>query len=90
MSWDRVANTLTTNSGVISSDVKGHPMQHRVLSLREILIIASVCSYPNFQAPWSYEFGERKSSFIREIVGECFPPLFAFVIAQHLNQLVSA
>ncbi|MBG30639.1 MAG: hypothetical protein CMI31_11655, partial [Opitutae bacterium] len=38
---DRPASTLTMNSGVISSDMKGHPVQNRVLSLREILILST-------------------------------------------------
>ena len=44
---DRPASTLTTNSAVISSDAKGHPTQHRVLSVREVLTVASASPFPD-------------------------------------------
>ena len=40
------AKTLTQNSGVFSSDNKGHYCENRVLSLREILILATVFDIP--------------------------------------------
>ena len=54
MQSDRVASTLTTNSGVISSDIKGHPTQNRVLSLREIMILSSLqlCSANEKDVTW--------------------------------------
>ena len=35
MKWDLPASTITMNSGVISSDMKGHPEQNRVLSIKQ-------------------------------------------------------
>ena len=88
MHTDRPASTLTTNSGVISSDVKGHPRQHRVLSLREILIVASVCSYPGFDAPWwataEPVFTELGAKEIRDVLGESIPPLALCKVVMHL------
>ena len=40
------AKTLTQNSGVFSSDNKGHYCENRVLSLREILILSTVYDIP--------------------------------------------
>ena len=43
---DEPAKTLTQNSGVFSSDNKGHYCENRVLSLREILILSTVYDIP--------------------------------------------
>lgn len=80
------ANALTTNSGVISSDVKCHPRQHRVLSLREVMIVASICTYPTCDIDFSYVFPSPKENrLIRDVIGECIPPLLAFRIGCHVN-----
>ena len=42
------AKTLTQNSGVFASDNKGHYCENRVLSLREILILATFFNIPRF------------------------------------------
>tara|TARA_B110000008_G_scaffold193114_1_gene191811 strand:- start:627 stop:1877 length:1251 start_codon:yes stop_codon:yes gene_type:complete len=84
MSWDRPSNALTTNSGVISSDVKGHPEQHRVLSLREIMIVSSVCGYPGMTPNWTYKFPPNKDKLIREVLGECIPPLLTYTIVKNV------
>ena len=100
MKWDNIAGTITTNSGVISSDIKGHPEQHRVLSIRELLILSSIQSHPNTTHDWDgkYQFfmkpiDESKPSqpctnkLIREIIGESIPPLAMSKIVAHLISL---
>ena len=88
MRGDRPASTLTTRSGTISSDVKGHPSQHRVLSLREILIAASVAPRPGFEAPWWSHarevFEALPESTLRDVVGESIPPLVLSRMVSHL------
>lgn len=87
MNGDRPASTLTTNSGVISSDVKGHPTQHRVLSTREVLIVSSVGQYPGFVPKWRQVlpyFEELSDRLIRHILGESIPPLLMQRIVQHI------
>lgn len=94
MVGDRPSRTLTTNSGVISSDVKGHPTQHRVLSVREVLIVSSMSAFPGCVdairrlAP-AAETLERVATLkqIRHIAGESIPPLLTFSIVQHLLHL---
>lgn len=86
MNWSRPANALTTNSGVISSDVKGHPTQNRVLSLREIMIVASIASFPNSnEKSFDYNFDGYSDKLIREVIGECIPPLLTYKLACHLT-----
>lgn len=87
MSWDRPGNALTTNSGVISSDVKGHPDENRVLSLKEIMIVASIHGYPGEDVPWHYEFPDD-DKLIRDLIGECIPPKLSYIIGQHLINLI--
>lgn len=81
--------TLTTNSGVISSDTKGHPTEHRVLSVREVLIASSLSSHPRFDAPW-HTLVEKSMTrldhgFIREVVGESIPPLLLYRLVSYLE-----
>ncbi len=92
MKWDSPASTLTMNSGVISSDIKGHPDQHRVLSLREILILSTL-DHPRWKKEYSFEgikYGRPKneqvfsSKLIREVIGESIPPLAMSCLVNHL------
>lgn len=81
------ASTLTTNSGVISSDVKGHPTQNRVLSVREVLIVASMAPYPGFDPPWADACRQVEAlpgRVVREISGESIPPLLAQRIVERI------
>jgi DNA (cytosine-5)-methyltransferase 1 len=91
MHGGRPAATLTTNSGVISSDVKGHPRQDRVLSVREVLIVASVgaAGLENDDLPWKAALrtiSDLPHRLIREICGESIPPLLASALVKHLLQ----
>ena len=84
---DRPASTLTTNSGVISSDVKGHPTEHRVLSVREVLIVASLAGHPDFAPIWSHAetvLSTLPHRLVRTIAGESIPPRFLYAVVQHL------
>lgn len=88
MRGDKPASTLTTNSGVISSDVKGHPSQNRVLSVREVLIAASLASYPGICIPWDAACRIIESlppRVARHIAGESIPPLVMRHIVTHLK-----
>lgn len=93
MKWDIPASTLTMNSGVISSDMKGHPEQNRVLSLREILILSTL-DHSRWKKKFSFEgihYGRMDESeifskkLIREVIGESIPPLG---MAQLVKQLI--
>lgn len=95
MSWDKPASTLTMNSGVISSDVKGHPEQNRVLSLREILLLSTL-DHPKWKKTYSFEgirYGRMSRSetfskkLVREVVGESIPPLAMMKLVKHILRL---
>ena len=90
------ASTLTMNSGVISSDMKGHPTQNRVLSLREILILSTFEQSRVSKFPWSgkYSFGNyekqtAEDKIIRQVVGESIPPLASATIVRRLMEIDS-
>ena len=95
MRWDKPGGTLTMNSGVISSDVKGHPDQNRVLSLREILILSTL-DHPCWDKKYSFDgvrHGRQLSDkpfsarLVREVVGESIPPLAMKKMVEHLLHL---
>ena len=89
LKWDAAASTLTMNSGVISSDMKGHPEQNRVLSVREILLLSSLEAHPGVEYEWDrkYQFrsinqkgelfykGDFTPKLVRQVIGESIPPL---------------
>lgn len=95
MKWDKPGGTLTMNSGVISSDVKGHPDQNRVLSLREILILSTL-DHPAWPQKYSFDgidYGRSStdksfsSKLVREVIGESIPPLAMEKMVKHLLSL---
>jgi len=95
MRWDRPGGTLTMNSGVISSDLKGHPEQNRVLSLREILLLSTL-QHAQWGRTYSFEgikYGRMKEKetfskkLVREVIGESIPPLAMLRIVERLREL---
>ena len=95
MWWDKPGGTLTMNSGVISSDLKGHPEQNRVLSIREIILLSTLQN-PRWKKNYSFEgieYGRMKEEevfskkLIREVIGESIPPLAMFRIVERLTDL---
>ena len=103
LKWDSPASTLTMNSGVISSDMKGHPEQNRVLSVREILLLSSLEAHPGANYEWDkkYQFrsvneegelfynGNFTPKLVREVIGESIPPLAMNRIVGRLMDLDS-
>lgn len=101
LKWDKPSSTITMNSGVISSDMKGHPEQNRVLSVREILMLSTLESHPAASYPWNgnYEFkskkakegwfhgGELSAKLVRQVIGESIPPLAMSKIVNRLRLL---
>ena len=101
LKWDSPASTITQNSGVISSDMKGHPEQNRVLSVREILLLSTLQERPGTDYLWDghYQFtsvredgsdfygGEFAPKLVRQVIGESIPPLAMASIVSHLMSL---
>ena len=96
-SWDRPANTVTQNNGVISSATCVHPgrvivssdidekriySDPRVLSLYELFIISSLPK--DWKVPeWANE------SLIRHVIGEGIPPLMIKAIVLPLMEALN-
>ena len=101
LKWDFPASTITQNSGVISSDMKGHPEQNRVLSVREILLLSTLQNHPSVEYPWNgqYQFtskredgsefydGEFTPKLVRQVIGESIPPLAMAKIVGHIMRI---
>jgi DNA (cytosine-5)-methyltransferase 1 len=95
MKWNHPGGTLTMNSGVISSDLKGHPEQNRVLSIREILLLSTLQN-PEWEKIYSFEginYGRMREGetfskkLVREVIGESIPPLAMTRIVERLLEL---
>ena len=98
---DSPARSITQNSGVISSDMKGHPEQNRVLSVREILLLSTLQNHPGLEYPWNgqYQFtskredssefydGEFTPKLVRQVIGESIPPLAMAKIVGHIIRI---
>ena len=82
LAWDKPSSTITMNSGVISSDMKGHPDQNRVLSVREILMLSTLQNHPAASYEWGekYEFKSKKAGDGWFHDGEMSPKLVRQVI----------
>jgi DNA (cytosine-5)-methyltransferase 1 len=101
LKWDQPASTLTMNSGVISSDMKGHPEENRVLSVREILLLSTLEAHPGAIYDWDkkYQFksididglpyynGDFTPKLVRQVIGESIPPLAMNKIVGRLMDL---
>ena len=95
LKWKESASTITMNSGVISSDMKGHPEEHRVLSVKEILMLSTLHNSPAVTYPWGerYQFksimkkGENKKKKRYHHGGEMHPRLVRQVIGESIPPL---
>ena len=87
------ASTLTMNSGVISSDMKGHPTQNRVLSLKEILLLSTLehknwpSKYRFFKGAINHTNVAENKKLVREVIGESIPPLALSKIVKNLQKV---
>ncbi len=84
MSWDKPASTLTQNFQYACSDNKLHPIQDRVLSLYEGLIIQTIALYP-----YSFVIDGKQvtDGLIRDTIGESVPPLLTDKIVKHILEI---
>lgn len=72
MKWDMPASTLTRNLSYACSDNKLHPVQNRVLSLHEAMVLHTITDY---DYKWQRSDGKKLSDkVIRELIGESIPP----------------
>lgn len=84
MSWDEPCSTLTQNFQYACSDNKLHPVQDRVLSLYEGLIIQTIARYPYF---FDVEGKLVNDGLIRDTIGESVPPLLIDKIVQQIIEI---
>ena len=95
LTWEDSASTITMNSGVISSDMKGHPKDNRVLSIKEILMLSTLHNHPADTYPWGerYEFksitkksaNKKKKKYYND--GKLDPRLVRQVIGESIPPL---
>jgi DNA (cytosine-5)-methyltransferase 1 len=85
MKWDEPAPTITMTNGVISSQNNVHPgillsdgtySDARVLTVKELILLIGLPDN------WLDNYTSYKEKFIREVLGECFPPHFSKAILE--------
>ena len=86
MFLDKPASTVTTRSAYACSDHKVHPIQNRVLSSLEVALVQGID--PNTYS-WSTDPQGPiiPDTLVREVIGECVPPIFSSLVGKHLIQL---
>lgn len=88
--WDKPSPTVTMCNGAISSQNNVHPgklladgtySDARVMSVRELIIL---CGLPeNYLDNLEGKYSE---SFIRKVLGECFPPKMCLEMVRNINK----
>ena len=83
MHWDKPASTVTTRSAYACSDNKVHPKENRVLSLLEVALLQGI---DVSSVTWVDRDGKRYAdTLLRDLIGECVPPLFAQKVGEHIQ-----
>ena len=88
MFWDQPAPTVTMANGSISSQNNVHPLDPRVLSIRELLCVCGLPEdcldlFAHKQLDGSFKY-DYSPNFIRKIIGELFLPKMAISILNTL------
>ncbi len=81
MFWEEPASTLTKNFQYACSDNKVHPVQSRVLSLWEAMVIQTIAEYPY---SFSMNGTQVRDGLIRDIIGESVPPKIIDLICKKI------
>lgn len=85
MEWDKPAPTLTQNFIFEASDKKVHPVQTRVLSIYEAMILQTISDY-------NYKFSIHGVPITKnqcaEVIGESVPPRLIELIALQISKIV--
>ena len=78
LEWQKPSSTLTGNCGCVSAPGRFiHPLDHRVLTVREAARIQSFDDHYRF-------FGSRTMKY--KLIGDAVPPLLARVLALQLRK----
>ncbi|MFA6052616.1 MAG: DNA cytosine methyltransferase [Methylobacter sp.] len=84
MPADDIAPTITTASGSFSSDLKLHPTQNRVLSVRECARLQAIPDH----FIWPAELLNKKGHKFREMIGEAVPPIISFRLGKAIAKIL--
>lgn len=84
MEWDKPAATLTQNFIFEASDKKVHPVQTRVLSVYEAMIIQTIADY-EYSMTIDGEYITK--NLCAEIIGESVPPKLIDLICEQIDKI---
>lgn len=90
MFWDSPAPTVTMTNGSISSQNNVHPIDPRVLSVRELLCVCGLPEnyldrFSHLQSDGSFKY-DYPPNFIRKVIGEMFLPNMSSEIIKNIQQ----
>ena len=82
MDWDNPAPTVTMANGSINSQNNVHPGRRNedgTFSDARVLTIRELCAIVGLPLGWvdHLEHTQQRESFLRKVLGECFPPMMA-------------
>lgn len=81
---NEISSTITTNTNSFSSDMKIHPYENRVLSVRETALIQTI----PYSFYWPEEQFFKTKHLIREMIGEAIPPFFTYQLGLVVRTLL--
>lgn len=81
---NEISSTITTNTNSFSSDMKIHPYENRVLSVRETALIQTI----PYSFYWPEEQFFKTKHLIREMIGEAIPPFFTYQLGLVVRDLL--
>jgi DNA (cytosine-5)-methyltransferase 1 len=92
MSWDKPAPTVTMMNGSINSQNNVHPgriKEDGTFSDARVLTIKELCAIIGLPLDWvdHLEHTKQRESFLRHVLGECFPPMMAKSIVANIPTL---
>ncbi|MBC3936999.1 DNA cytosine methyltransferase [Undibacterium sp. CY7W] len=79
-----ISPTITTASGSFSSDLKLHPTQNRVLSIRECARLQAI---PD-SFIWPAAFQDKKGHNFREMIGEAVPSIITYRFGKAITRFL--
>ena len=86
MYWDKPGSTVTTRSAYACSDHKVHPSQDGVLSTFEVATLQGI-DVNRYNWARDEEECVADDTLLRDIIGECVPPLFAEIVGRHIIEI---
>ena len=88
MYWDKPAPCITTRNDQLASQSTIHPVDDRVLSIRELMRVMSIPEDFKWTQNGTAEEIDNAETLIRQSIGEAVPTGIILQIAKNINQML--